>query len=98
MNTIVCPGCDTEYLPGEIYLPKHFLGQPKDIERDIMGKIILADGIEQNLTENFVCPKCGKHLVIEADVKYKVTVDSRNNFSEDFTVPIYTDRVFLKED
>lgn len=40
MNKIKCPFCDTEYLPGEIYLPKHFLGQPIDIERDIAGNIL----------------------------------------------------------
>jgi hypothetical protein len=31
---IECPKCGKEFLPGEIYLPKHFLGQPDSILRN----------------------------------------------------------------
>lgn len=33
-QVIRCPQCGAEYLPGEIYLPKYFLGQPKNVSKD----------------------------------------------------------------
>ena len=58
-NIIKCPNCGWEYLPGEIYLPKHFLGQPKEIERTIDGKILLHYGTDPDLNEIFRCEHCG---------------------------------------
>ena len=52
---IKCPNCGVEYLPGEIYIPNNLVGQPKDIERTIDGKIDVYSGIPQNLTETFEC-------------------------------------------
>ena len=28
IELIICPHCGTEYLPAEIYYPKHFFGNP----------------------------------------------------------------------
>ena len=37
---ICCPKCNYQYLPGEIFNPKYFLGQPKHIIRNGMGEIL----------------------------------------------------------
>ena len=98
MNKIICPYCNREYLPGEIFIPKYFLGQPKDIERDIYGKIIWAEGLEQNLSEKFICEQCKKPLNITATIDYKVDIDSKYDFSDDYSSVLYSDRIHLKED
>lgn len=69
-NNIRCPYCDWEYLPGEIYLPNHFLGQPKDVTRTNDGKIDLYDGLEQSLEETFTCLNCGCTFQVQASIKY----------------------------
>lgn len=61
---IKCPYCNYEYLPGEIYLPKYFLGQPKDIERTIDGKIDIELGLPQDLSEHYICDKCNKPFTV----------------------------------
>ena len=95
MNKIKCPFCDTEYLPGEIYLPKHFLGQPIDIERDIAGNILWSDGVPQNLTESFICHHCNKKFKVEAEISYKTSLEA--NIDEPYTTVKYMDRITLKE-
>jgi ribosomal protein L37AE/L43A len=97
-NIIKCPNCDTQYLPGEIYLPEHFLGQPKDVERDITGKIVWQEGIEQNLVEIFTCEKCGKTFTVTANISYSTSIDKRKDMDEVYTSKKYGDRLFLKED
>lgn len=49
-QTIKCPYCDTEYLPSEIFLPEHFLGQEHDVERDTLGHILYYEGIDADPT------------------------------------------------
>ena len=71
-NIIRCPYCNTEYLPGEIFLPNHFLGKPKDVERDYSGKIIYYDGIEQDLTESYICDKCSSTFEVVASISYNI--------------------------
>lgn len=68
---IKCPSCGYEYLPGEIYLPRHFLGQPKEIERTIEGKIDVEFGLPQDLTERFVCDKCLKPFCVKANLSFE---------------------------
>lgn len=69
---IRCPYCDAEYLPGEIFLPKYFLGQPQEIEKDYRGKILYSDGIEQDLNEVYTCDYCKSIFNIKAEIRYKV--------------------------
>lgn len=95
-KTIKCPFCGTEYLPGEIFLPKTFLGQPIDIERDINGKILIYDGVEQNLEEDFCCEKCGKKFKINATINYDIKEIKPK--ATDYVSDKYNDRLFLKED
>ena len=78
---IECPNCGTQYLPGEIYLPKHFLGQPTRVQRDIYGKVIYHEGVQQDLKEEYVCDKCGKLMKITANIKFSVqTADTNNEY------------------
>lgn len=71
-DIIKCPACGAEYLPGEIFLPKHFLGQPKEVIKDLYGKIkAVAGGIEQDLEESYVCDKCDSEFVVIPTIKYK---------------------------
>ena len=72
-NIIKCPNCQQEYMPGEIYYPKEFLGQPKYIVRDIYGCILGNEGIEQNTTETFCCENC--NTLID-----KIIVNGRGTF------------------
>lgn len=98
LNIIKCPNCDTEYLPGEIFLPNHFLGQPKEVERDYTGKIVWTDGIDQNLKEEFICEKCGKKFYVEASISYITNLDKFKDMDEDYTSDKYGDRIFLNEE
>ena len=72
---IKCPHCGAEYLPGEIYMPNSIIGQPDEIVKDSLGKIIYEDYStperEPNLIESFTCEYCNKPFVIEATVSYK---------------------------
>lgn len=70
---IKCPYCGAEYLPGEIFLPNHFLGQPKGIEKDYTGKFLYAEGIDQDLTEFYTCDKCLSNFKVSAKINYIVT-------------------------
>ena len=72
---IKCPHCGAEYLPGEIYMPGSLIGQPDEVVRDSVGKIIYEDYYtvmrEPSLTEAFTCEYCDKPFVIEATITYK---------------------------
>lgn len=72
-TTIRCPHCGCEYLPGEIYLPNEFLGQPKDICRDEKGNVLLFKGNDMNTAETFYCYECNKSFAVNATVTFKTT-------------------------
>lgn len=95
--TIKCPHCDYEYLPGEIYFPDQFLGQPKDIERTIDGKIAIYDGIEQNLTELYYCEKCNKPFKVKANINFETEKAIEWDLDEEYSSPLYKDRISLAE-
>ena len=72
---IRCPHCGAEYLPGEIYMPGSLIGQPDEIVKDAVGKIIYEDysteDREPDMIEHFICDYCHKPFIIEATVTYK---------------------------
>lgn len=80
MNTIInCPHCNFQYLAGEIFNPKHFLGQPKEIVRNSIGEILGYEGIIQDLTETYICENCDKEFKVTARMSFIVdtqTVES----------------------
>lgn len=67
-----CPVCGAEYLPGEIFLPEHFLGQPKNMEKDFRGKILYYEGTNQDLVETYTCDKCMSNFKVIAKINYTV--------------------------
>ncbi|WP_300924694.1 hypothetical protein [uncultured Clostridium sp.] len=95
---IKCPNCETEYLPGEIFLPRHFLGEPKDIEKDYTGKIVDYAGTEQNLTEEYICDKCSKKFYVKANITYTTFKDKLKDLDEEYTSNKYGDRLQLEEE
>lgn len=80
---IRCPHCGTEYLPGEIYMPGSLIGQPDEVIKDSLGKIIYEDYHselrEPNMTERFICENCNKPFIIEATVTYKTREEAPEN-------------------
>lgn len=68
---IKCPHCGTEYLAGEIYLPKSFVGQPTDIIKTGEGVILTHDGTDMDLKEEYTCDACNKKFVVVAAVTFK---------------------------
>ena len=95
-KTIKCPHCDREYFPGEIFLPKYFLGQPTNVEKDIEGKIIWDEGIKQDLEEEYVCDKCNQSFKVVANIEYEVK-ENINDINKDYISKKYSDRIQLKE-
>ncbi len=77
---IKCPKCNYEYLPGEIFDPKYFLGQPKDIVRNSIGEVLGFEGIEQDLTETFTCSNCGNEFDITAKLTFTIGADDSETF------------------
>ena len=77
---IKCPTCGAEYLPGEIYMPGSLIGQPDEIVRDSLGKIIYEDYYtkerEPDNVEHYTCEYCDKPFVIEAVITYKTSSEA----------------------
>ena len=80
---IKCPHCGAEYLPGEVYMPNAIIGQPDEVVRDALGKIIYEDydtpEREPDTTEHFTCEYCDKPFIIEALVTYKTKEEAPEN-------------------
>ena len=96
-NIITCPVCGQEYLPAEIFIPSAFFGHPEDIDRTNEGKIEAYDGTTMDLTETYVCDKCGAELEVEALVKFKVQEKNKPVFDEEYSSPLYASKISLFE-
>lgn len=85
---ITCPHCGCQYLPGEIYMPDALVGQPTDIVKDALGKIIYKDYEPESkapdMVEHFVCDQCDKPFVVEAVLSFKSSKEIPEN---DFSTP-----------
>ena len=80
---IKCPHCGAEYLPGEVYMPNSLIGQPDEVVRDALGKIIYEDydipEREPDMVEHFICEYCDKPFIVEASVTYKTKEEAPEN-------------------
>lgn len=85
-TTIRCPHCSCEYLPAEIYYPKHFVGTPSNIIKDENGAVLGFNGSDMETSETFTCDKCGKLFSVDAIVTFKTTplIDLFSDDSEFF--------------
>ena len=79
---IRCPNCRCEYLPGEIFDPKHFLGQPKNIVRNSIGEILGCEGIEQDTTESFTCVQCNTDFKVTAKINFVLEDEEDTKFEQ----------------
>lgn len=87
-TTIRCPYCNCEYLPGEIYFPKSFLGQPSNIIKDEKGTILGYDGEDMQTSEEFVCEKCDKKFTVDASVTFKTNQTADVFDDEEYTTKV----------
>ena len=67
---IVCPHCNYQYLPGEIFSPIHFIGQPKNIVRNHLGEILGYEGLQMDTVETYNCENCHKDFEVSAKIKF----------------------------
>lgn len=73
MNKFInCPNCNYQYLPGEIFDPKHFLGQPKNIIRNSLGEILGYEGIKMDPNETFICEHCNEPFEVFAKINVSI--------------------------
>lgn len=85
---IKCHHCGAQYLPGEIFMPGAFIGQPDDLVKDSVGRILYEDyqeGKEPDFIEHFTCEYCNKPFIIEATVTYKTMEEApEKDFSTEY--------------
>lgn len=83
---IKCPKCGYEYVAAEIFFPKDLLGRPNNIIRDDNGHIILVEGEQPNLSEEYECEKCGTTF----KTTLSITSESKYNKNEEdsFTIDL----------
>ena len=77
-HIIRCPYCNREYFPGEIFMPKSFLGSAFHISET------LYMGSDMDLQETFSCDSCNGHFKVEANVTFAVKQEPYGNFNELF--------------
>lgn len=98
MKTIKCPYCGTEYLPGEIYIPEHFLGRPENVERDLSGNIVYDDGVMQDLTEDYTCLKCDRTFHVLATIDFTVSTTTIGDVKDDYVSKLFDADLILPEE
>ena len=95
---IVCPCCGAEYLPGEIYLPDYFVGQPTNIEKTYSeGKIMYYNGKDMDLEEHFTCDRCNTRFKVKAKVSFE-TEEENYNINNLYKTSLKKQNLFLKEE
>ena len=85
---ITCPCCGQQYMPGEIFMPKAFFGNQKDIMKDSSGKIEFYLGDDMDLDEEFVCENCLSKLKIHANLTYNITLGDKDDFDDEYSTTI----------
>ena len=70
-------------------MPGSLIGQPDEVIRDSLGKLIYEDYYTETRTpdmiEHFTCEYCEKPFVIEAIVTYKTREEApENDFTTDY--------------
>ena len=94
-----CPNCGAEYTAGEIYLPKYFLGVPRDIERDATTHRILYDmGKPMDTKETYICKYCNTPFKVSAYVKFNVEEDVKHNINKNYVTSLKKKTLFLNEE
>lgn len=84
---IKCPKCGYEYTAAEIFLPQYLLGKPNNIIRDDKGHIILVEGEEPCLEEEFECDRCGTLFTTRANMEFDSSYDAETE-EDVFTIEL----------
>ena len=83
---ISCPHCGMEFTPAEIFMPGDLIGEPDNVIRDALGRIIYQEydeGNEPAQVGHYVCDECGKPFTVEPIIMYKVKKeDEAKDFSD----------------
>ena len=96
---ITCPSCGYEYLPEEIYIPMFVFGKPQGIIRDENGKIEYFLDHTMNLSEDFICHKCGKKIAVTGTMQFSTKEVVKEQIESEYTTSRYrdTDKYNLSE-
>ena len=94
---IICPKCGTQYLPGEIYLPESFLGQPNQIIKNCYGEILDYYGGSMNLSETYQCDKCDTVFSVKATVQFNTSVKDELNIKTPYKTKFSKEKLILPE-
>lgn len=81
-NFVKCPHCGYQYVPGEIFNPKHFLGQPRDIVRNNIGEILGYEGLVMDTVETYTCDNCEKDFKVIAKISFTYETSDTNKSLE----------------
>lgn len=98
LEVIRCPKCDREYLPAEIYIPKHFIGKPQHISRDYQGKILDFIGDSMDLKETYTCDSCNTTFRVSAKVSFTTDIKDSIDFGSDYSTTLSEQKLTLLED
>ena len=93
-NIIKCPNCGCEYLPGEIYVGKAFIGAPINVKKDSLGRVTEVIGSDMDTVEYFCCDNCDTPFKIEATVSFETTTLSEQEFKEALSPRITKPQLF----
>lgn len=89
VNVIKCPHCGYEYLPGEIYIGKTFIGCPENITRNSIGEVIDYVG-DMSTTEYYQCDNCDTHFKITSTVTFTETEITEEEYVNEAIKPKFT--------
>ena len=94
---IECPHCGYQYLPSEIFVPKHFFGKPYGIERSYNGNIMEYEGTSIDLFESYQCDNCDKSFRITTKLSFSTSVEESTTFNEEYVSPLSKDSLFSED-
>ena len=95
-EVIKCPRCGCEYLPAEIYIPKNFVGTPKNIHK-INGKVDWYIGLSMDRKETYICDKCDCQFTVVANVNFKTYTNDKKDFSDAYKQEVRRDKLIFDE-
>lgn len=77
-HILVCPYCGKKYFPGEVFMPKNFLGTAFFVDDDMY----IGKGMD--LTETYTCDSCSNIFGVRAEVTFTCSKTKIGSFDENF--------------
>ena len=97
-DLIICPKCEAEYLPCEIFIPNIFFGNNYKIDKDSTGKIVNKENYKLNTEESYICDYCNTPFKVKTNIRFSIIIDEKHNFNEDYIMQINKKpKIFLDE-